>query len=383
MRRSRTKLALLTLAAISASLAAVFLRFPAGFAGGARAPAQESAVQPSLPVKISATTRASALRALTNYDGVKPARVSDHFHRWCFDAIQGSFPENSKLQLELALIQGQQSFRKAFPGSPPLFFRSPYGWEVRERTAPHLRDHWQYEPHLDQFLAACAQIGVPLRLPIETDFGQVAVGELLDASRRTFDLSQEVCWTLIAYSTYLPDEPLWTNRFDEQCSYQSMIESILALPLDSGSCGGTHKQLALAWFLTGPSATRLDTNLRRKCENYLRRSGRALEVSQLASGAWGPFWAKERTESQAASGPSLVRGVDLVRITGHQLEWVDQAPPRCRPSSECVKRAIEFLARALDVAEISSMRKDYCAYSHAACVLQRALLRERQEERVR
>jgi hypothetical protein len=325
---------------------------------------------------ISPDTKALATRAVAKYRAIKPRRASDLFHRWRFEALEGAYSRNRDLQAEIGRMLTQSTFHKTFPGSAPLFFRSPYGWEVRQRTAKHAREHWEYEHHVDQFLATCAEIGVPLSLSIETDFGRVSVGELLEASRRNFDTSQEPCWTLVAYCAYLPEESQWQNRFGESCSYKSMIEGILALPLDSGSCGGTHKQLALAYFLQGPSVANLSGGLRRKCEEYLARSSTLLEHSQLPNGAWTPLWATSLSEAADASDSGSVRGLDLIRITGHQLEWIGIAPPSSRPSTSCISRALRFVAAALNQIDQRSIHVDYCAYSHAACVLQRTLLSE-------
>jgi len=324
---------------------------------------------------LSASMRASALQALAEYEAAKPRRASDHFHRWCFEGLKGAYALNPKLQAEVDQLRSKSGFRRAFPGSPPLFFRSPYGWEVRQRTAEHVEKHWEYEPHVDQFLAACAQIGAPLNLEIETDFGQVSIGELLEASRQSFDFSQEPCWTLVAYCTYLPEESQWQNRFGDSCSYESIVQAILALPLDSGPCAGTHKQFALAYYLDSPSSARLSQRLRRKCEDYLERSSKLLEQSQLPSGAWTPLWAAGSADS---TGPlRSIHGVDLIRTTGHQLEWVCVAPSAVRPSMGCVGRALHFLIEALNRADITTIQKEYCPYSHAACVIERALMCDR------
>jgi hypothetical protein len=318
--------------------------------------------------------RSKILQSLAKYDCAKPLRASDHFHRWCFDSLQGSYSVNSRLQRDTEQLLVQSCFRRTFPGSSPLFFRSAYGWEVRQRTAQNAREHREYEHHIDQFLATCAQIGAPLSLCIETDFGRISIGELLEASRHSFDNSQELCWTLVAYCTYFPEEPEWENRFGERCSYESIVNDIQSRPLDSGSCGGTHKQFALAYFLASSAATQLNEDLRRRCEDYLARSSKLLEGSQLSNGAWGPQWMTSVGTDIGTRDGLPIRGVDLVRITGHQLEWIALAPSACRPPLACTSRAIRFLADGLDRADVGTIEKEYCAYSHAACVLQHALI---------
>jgi hypothetical protein len=236
-----------------------------------------------------------------------------------------------------------------------------------------MQHHWEYEHHVDQFLATCAEIGVPLGLSVATDSDSFSIGELLEASRRGFDASQETCWSLVAFCGYFPDEAQWENRFGENCSLESIAEGILALPLESGSCGGTHKQFAMA-FLLHASPRCISADLRRRCNDYLSQSSRLLELSQLANGAWSPLWANSRPNATDDRGAGPIRGDDLVRITGHQLEWIEIAPTSLRPSSVCISRALQFLVDALKRSDSTSIRRDYCAYSHAACVLQRALL---------
>jgi hypothetical protein len=319
-------------------------------------------------------TKVLASQAIAKYRSVKPLRASDHFHRWRFKALESTYSVNRELQIDMDQILMRSDFRRTFPGSAPLFFRSPYGWEVRQRSAPYARKHWEYEHHVDQFLATCAEIGAPLNLSIETDSGRVTISELLEASRRNCDSSQDACWTLVAYCTYLPEELQWRNRFGELCSYESMVEGILSLPPDTGSCGGTHKQFALAHFLNCPSSRHWNKGLRRQCEEYLCHSSRLLERSQLPNGAWSPQWAKEPAEIVDIGGSASIRGADLIRITGHHLEWIGIAPAATCPSTACASHALLFMAEALNQVGEASIQGDYCAYSHAACVLQRALV---------
>jgi hypothetical protein len=377
-RRTQVVFAVFGLAAIAGTAFAIAWRFREG-----RAPASSdfSPGAPggpvSLTLSLSPVERSKILQALAKYDSAKPLRASDHFHRWCFDGLQGSYSVNSRLQRDTDQLLDQSCFRRTFPGSSPLFFRSDYGWEVRQRTAQNAREHREYEHHIDQFLATCAQIGAPLSLCIETDFGRISIGELLDASRRSFDNSQELCWTLVAYCSYYPEEPEWENRFGEQCSYESIVKEILSLPLDSGSCGGTHKQFALAYFLGSSAAKQLSEDLRLQCKDYLVRSTKLLEGSQLPNGAWGSQWVKSGANASDTQDGVPIRGIDLVRITGHQLEWIALAPCACRPPVACTSRAFRFLAESLDRADVGTIQKQYCAYSHAACVLQRALITTR------
>jgi hypothetical protein len=372
----RTKLMfVLASAALVGTVSALSSRFREATALASHDVASNTRPGPSsLTPPLAPAERSKILQALAKYDSAKPLRASDHFHRWCFDSLKGSYSRNSQLQRDVDQLLVQSGFRRAFPGSSPIIFQSPFGWEVRQRTVQNAREHREYEHHVDQFLATCAQIGAPPSLPIETDCGRVSIGELLEASRRSFNNSQELCWTLVAYCSYLSDEPEWENRFGERCSYESIVKEILSLPLDSGSCGGTHKQFALAYILGSPAAKQLNGDLQRQCEDYLVRSSKILESSQLPNGSWSPQWATIAAKASDTQNGLPIRGIDLVRITGHQLEWIGIAPGACRPPIACTSRAIRFLADSLDRADVGTIQKEYCAYSHAACVLQRTLI---------
>jgi hypothetical protein len=346
-----------------------------GFTGVAKSTIEPGQIaRPSPTPVIAAETKISAAQAIARYTSTPPRRASDYFHRWRFVGLAGPYAVNSALRGDVERVLRQADFRRTFPRSPPLFFRSSYGWEVRQRTAPNVQRHWEYEHHVDQFLATCAEIDVPLGLSVDTNTGSFTVGELLDASRRSFDASQEICWSLVAYCGYLPDEMRWENRFGETCSYESMAEAILALPFARGSCGGTHKQFALAFLLRHASPRSISADLRQRCEDYLSKSSRLLERSQLPNGAWSPLWANGSSSVSDNPDDGPIRGDDLVRITGHQLEWIEIVPTFSRPSSDCISRALQFLIDGLKRSDATSIQRDYCAYSHAACVLQRALL---------
>ncbi|HUE15133.1 MAG TPA: hypothetical protein VMR25_13265 [Planctomycetaceae bacterium] len=337
-----------------------------------------TAERESLNVLVPVTLETAVARAVEKYRVVPLKLASDYFHRWRFDARSGPYRVNRQLQIEMNRLLRRDEFRKTFPFSRPLVFRSPFGWEVRQRTPSEGAHRSEFEYHLDQLLAACAEVEAPLGLSIDTESGAVTIGELLDASRRNFERSQELYWTLVAYCGYLPEEAHWTNRFGESCSYESMVGDILSKSPDEGSCGGTHKQYALAYLLSrSASGDILTADLRRRCEDYLRRSSETLENTQLANGAWSPSWAK-LADAESGSEPLVFTVEQLVRITGHHLEWICLAPRRLRPSDSAVSAAIRFLATAIDRADLSAMQKDYCAYSHAACVLARFVSRRTQ-----
>lgn len=326
----------------------------------------------SLAVLLPMRLHPAAIRAVEAFSATPPTTASDYFHKWRFDACRGAYRLNQQLRLDMGRLLKREEYQKLFPLSRSLFFRSPFGLEVRQRRPERGRSATEYEYHLDQFLASCAEVEAPLNLSIDTDSGAATLGDLLDASRRNFDQSQELNWTLVAYCAYLPNEPQWRNRFGDLCSYERIVSEVLSRPLAQGSCGGTHKQYALAFFLSRSAAMDSFTPcLRVSCENYLKRSSAVLQKSQLPNGAWSSSWADATDTAAPERRPSTLTVDELVRVTGHHLEWICLAPPSVRPSDPSVSAAVRFLVSALERADLPRIKNDYCAYSHAACVLAR------------
>ena len=139
-RLSKAALFLLVAATLSGTLWVLPSRFRGVVPDQRReATPLSSSVPCSLPHPLSSETRLLASRAIAAYTAAKPLRVSDYFHRWRCDALKVPYPSNLEVQLALGQVQNQRRFRQTFGGSAPLVFRSPYGWEVRQRTPKHAR----------------------------------------------------------------------------------------------------------------------------------------------------------------------------------------------------------------------------------------------------
>ena len=322
--------------------------------------------------KLPTALAPAAERALRKYCSILPQRAPDRFHRWRFDAHRGGYRTNPQLRLDISRLLKLDDFAKAFPHTAPLFYRSPLGWEIRQRAPGPGLERAEVEYHTDQFLAACAEVGVPLNVPVETPSGAVTIAELLNASRRNFVSGQESSWSLVAYSTYRPQELIWRNRFGDECSVNEIVDDMLAEPFDQGPCAGTHKQYAVAFLLDRIPLGGLPSGLRQKCQRYLKRSSECLIHTQLSCGAWSANWA-EGAQGASPHDSFAFTIPDLVRITGHHLEWTHLAREPLRTPQPLLSAALRFLVDALDRATASTIQEEYCGYSHAACVVAWAL----------
>lgn len=95
------------------------------------------------------------------------------------------------------------------------------------------------EKHRDQLLASVAEVGLPLSLPVQIDGETFALRELLRDSIANFHLQQEeIPWTAIAYTLYLPPQRAWVNKLGERTTFDELAEAVIAVPPHKSSCGG-------------------------------------------------------------------------------------------------------------------------------------------------
>jgi hypothetical protein len=313
--------------------------------------------------------------AIESYIKVEPGSIAQMFHRWTVLAASAPQQGNSGVESEMRKILSDDGFRHRFPRSPSLFFMSPSGWQVRMKSTRLSQTFWQGEAHVDQFLATCAEIGIPLQQAVETKEGTTSIEQLLKSSRLECVRDQEIEWSAVAYCSYLPEQPVWTNRFGEQLSYDQVAYDLLAKTPGTGACYGTHTLIALTHILLADDRFRIiDGNTRRHIEARLHDTSRLLMQSQLACGGWPTSWYKSETGSieslEASRTPS-----ELLHVTGHHLEWIITAPQNLRPDERTISDAVRFLLKAVDGQDSEDIRKNYCGFSHALRVL---LLLERE-----
>jgi hypothetical protein len=296
--------------------------------------------------------------------------IGARMHRWRAAVCAGPPVDSKQIVLkEIAAVFSEKEFRRAFPKSPSLIFKSGSGWLVQQESDDSTRANWAAESHVDQFLATCAEAGIPLTQAIEvigekSAVEKVPVETLLESSRANFVASQDPCWSLTAYCIYRPDECVWQDRFGDSHSYESIAISLMEEPIDQDPCAGGHRHYALAILLqTDKQNGILSTGARRKIEAFLQKSSRLLERSQSRSGSWGRGWA--HPEDLNAQDSRDTESTDqLLLVTAHHLEWAAITEPRHRPSDETLAAACQFVLQAVQGRSRTNAAA-YCGWSHA------------------
>ncbi|MFP6900211.1 MAG: hypothetical protein VCA36_04675 [Opitutales bacterium] len=193
------------------------------------------------------------------------------------------------------------------------------------------------QDHVDQFLFAYADAGVDLKHEILARTGRkFTVNDKLKFAKKGFRDDQELGWTLVAASTYLPFDEEW--KADTGKKYRT--EDVLSLAIQRDprreTEGGPHHLYGVAYALDKyleqggkPKGTW------KKAREYLDKYVALTKEYQQADGAFSAsvFFRSER--------PRTPR--HLVSTTGHALEWMSIALSPEELKQKWVLKAIERL----------------------------------------
>ena len=195
---------------------------------------------------------------------------------------------------------------------------------------------------------------------------------MLADSLANFHLSQqEIAWTLIAYSLYLPPIASWTNRYGEKFSFDDLVTKVLVRSLDAESCGGTHLLYSLTVLARADEQRPvLSDSTRRELEDYLRRAVNVVVATQQDNGSWHSAWNYTLLPGGEPRRWST-RDDDASRLvmTGHITEWLLYLPEELQVEGSVVKRAGIWLKDQLLKASLATKEEQFCPYTHATCVL--------------
>jgi hypothetical protein len=296
------------------------------------------------------------------------ATVADVLHQV---RVQNATNDAVSISRRLRTIMDYSEYGKAYPGAFTLFHRLPYGWFVRRAESRGPVQLLQGEVHTDQLLASFAEVGVPLDAQIDAGKGCFTVQDLLESSRRAFVQSVDSPWSLVAYALYLPNEPTWRDRFGRSWSYERIADFLLKERIGVGPCGGTHVLYALCCLrAVDRQLPCLTSSCRAKVDSHLLRVVDLLARRQRSDGSWGYNWAADETADDRTAA-DLTTSNRLLLITAHHVEWMTLLPSKDRSNPESLRRAIRFLQISLANPSEREIVDNYCAYSHAACVLAR------------
>jgi len=198
------------------------------------------------------------------------------------------------------------------------------------------------QDHVDQFLFAYADAGVSLDHEILSRSGRkFTVADKLKYAKKGFQDDQELGWTIVATSTYLPFGEQW--KADSGKKYRT--EDIMALAIKRDprreTEGGPHHLYGVAYALNA----------------YLKQGGKLKGTWEQARAYLDKYVALTKEYQQAdgafsgsvffrASRPRTPR--QLVSSTGHALEWLSVALSAEQLKEEWVIKAVERLVSDME-----------------------------------
>lgn len=253
-----------------------------------------------------------------------------------------------------------ERFAEAIFGESP-FVRTPHGVRyLLARSGLDGEKSWA-ESHRDQCLASLAALGIPLDQPLVLRDSRANVEDLLNESIANFSLGQaELAWTATAYSHYLPPQRSWKNRFDEECSFSTLLNQMIDVGYDQQSCGGMHVLESIIAILTADGIHDILTpQARVRGNEFLIESMELVVKNQRPTGDWGLDWNGKK------SLPNI--GNDVL-ITGHLLDLLSQSR-RIPPSHSAVAQGVAWAANQLTNWSKNKAAFSVCPLTHVLRVM--------------
>lgn len=99
--------------------------------------------------------------------------------------------------------------------------------------------------HPDQWLGYLSQCGLSPDDPIVVGGTTYKIRDLITQAQWDIYDGMEATWTLMAFSTYLPQDASWTAKDGTQWNIERMVRMETAQPLGDSACGGTHRMFGL------------------------------------------------------------------------------------------------------------------------------------------
>ncbi len=231
--------------------------------------------------------------------------------------------------------------------------------------------HFLVRDHVDQYLHLFAEAGVALDRPLVAEGGRrFAVRDLLDAAKLGFREDQELAWTLVALSTYLPPGHRWRNGRGVEYAVEDVLRLAIQRDPRSETEGGPHHlygvAYALRWLRSHRAGAGQPALVQGDAEAYLRKYVDLARRYQQADGAL--------SGSVFEQGSKPVSPRHLVNTTGHGLEWLAMTLTPDELGQPWVRRAAGRLTLELEEHPRTAFSEGGLYHAAHALVLYRATL---------
>ncbi len=205
------------------------------------------------------------------------------------------------------------------------------------RAHPYNGTPYEFEGHVNQFLAVLSMCDLPLDHEFKAADGKtVTMQQMVDHAKMAVSSHVEITWTLWFLTHYVDQDEEWLNENNEPWSMERLVRmQVKDSPYDS-PCGGTHGMFALAYarnaYLKKHGQLRgawLEAD--QKLQRYLMSSQRM----QNRDGSFATDWFKSTGYSDDFN--------DRIKYSGHMLEWILVAQPKSRLQDRWIRTGIQTL----------------------------------------
>lgn len=205
------------------------------------------------------------------------------------------------------------------------------------RAHPYNGTPYEFEGHVNQFLAVISMSDIPLDHSFTAAGGkQVTMEQMVHHAKMNVNSREEITWSLWFLSQYVDQDEEWINNANEPWSMERLVRmQVKASPYDA-PCGGTHGMFALA--IARNSYLKKHGQLRgawleadQKLQRYLVASQRM----QNRDGSFATDWFKSTGYSTDFN--------ERIKYSGHMLEWILVALPQSRLQEQWVRTGVQTL----------------------------------------
>jgi len=198
------------------------------------------------------------------------------------------------------------------------------------------------QDHVDQFLFAYADSGIPLDHEIISRSGtKFTVGDKLKFAKKGFREDQELAWTLVVLATYEPFGEKWRADSGKKYSTEDVIRLAIQRDPRRETEGGPHHLYGIAYAL----------------QKYLAQGGKLTGTWKDAKKYLDKYVGiskQHQQEDGAFSAAGFYRSLRprtpryLVSSTGHALEWMSVALSPEELHQDWVLKAIDRLVTDME-----------------------------------
>lgn len=194
--------------------------------------------------------------------------------------------------------------------------------------------------HQAQVLAIFAQAGVPLEYPLIVSGRRFSVESLVRSEMAACKSGNELTFTLIGLSNYLPTDTRWKAADGQVWDFERLLREELSQPVIGAACGGTHRLMGLSFALKQRKLEGLPiTGQWARVDTYINDFIQYAWELQNRDGSFSTNWFEGREDRNDPDRK--------LQTTGHILEWLVYTLPADELTDPRVTRSISFVANSL------------------------------------